>query len=80
MEMIRSKPNQGTTYINVRTVCLCMRTRWPMSKNYSLNRSSKREYKQVMEVIRKVVSEHKSSLVPGVPQLNMCDNAVMVRN
>lgn len=31
-----------------------------------------------MEVIRTVVAEHKSNLVPGVPQLNMCDNAVMV--
>lgn len=49
-------------------------------KNTSLNRSSEQEYKDVMEVIRKVVSEHKSNLVPGVPQLNMCDNAVMVRN
>lgn len=49
-------------------------------KNTSLNRSSEQEYKDVMEVIRKVVSEHKSNLAPGVPQLNMCDNAVMVRN
>lgn len=49
-------------------------------KNTSLNRSSEQEYKDVMEVIRKVVSEHKSKLLPGVPQLNMCDNAVMVRN
>ena len=49
-----------------------------MSKYSTLNRSSESEYKEVMEVIRKVVSEHKSNLVPGVPQLNMCDNAVMV--
>ena len=31
-----------------------------------------------MSVIRKLVSEHKSSLVAGEPQLNMCDLAVMV--
>lgn len=40
-------------------------------------RSSEQEYKEVMKVIRKVVSEHKSNLVPGVPQLNICDNGVM---
>lgn len=57
-----------------------MRTLAYVWKNTSLNRSSEQEYKDVMEVIRKVVSEHKSKLVPGVPQLNMCDNAVMVRN
>ena len=49
-----------------------------MSKCSPLNRSSEPEYKEAMEVIRKLVSEHKSNLVPGVPQLNMCDNAVMV--
>lgn len=50
-----------------------------VSKQISINRSNEQEYKEVMEVIRKVVSEHKSNLVPGVPQLNMCDDAVMVR-
>ena len=37
MEMVRGKLNQGATYINVRTVCLCMAYE---SKNSSLNRSS----------------------------------------
>jgi len=35
------------------------------------------EYEQAMSDIRKLVSEHKSSLKPGEPQLNMCDRAVM---
>ena len=46
--------------------------------NHSSNRSSSEEYKEAMEVISKLVSQHKSSLVPGEPQLNMCDKAVMV--
>lgn len=29
--------------------------------------------------ISPVVAQHKGTLVPGVPQLNMCDAAVMVR-
>ena len=29
-------------------------------------------------MISKLVSEHKSALVPGEPQFNMCDNAVEV--
>ena len=32
-----------------------------------------------MITIRKLVSVHKSSLVPGEPQFNLCDEAVMVR-
>ena len=32
-----------------------------------------------MIAIRKLVSVHKSSLVPGEPQFNLCDEAVMVR-
>ncbi|XP_078367421.1 N-acetylgalactosamine-6-sulfatase-like [Oculina patagonica] len=40
-------------------------------------RSSSQEYKEAMEMISKLVSHHKSSLVPGEPQLNMCDRAVM---
>ncbi|XP_071493717.1 N-acetylgalactosamine-6-sulfatase-like isoform X1 [Diadema antillarum] len=35
------------------------------------------EYKQMMPGIMQVVDDHKSRLVPGTPQLNMCDNAVM---
>ena len=46
--------------------------------NWLSNRSSDQEYKEVMSAIRKLVSEHKSSLVAGEPQLNMCDPAVMV--
>lgn len=44
----------------------------------SNDRSSTPEYKEVMAGIRKLVFEHKSSLVAGEPQLNMCDPAVMV--
>lgn len=40
-------------------------------------RSTKQEYKDVMVTIRKLVSAHKSSLVPGEPQFNFCDEAVM---
>lgn len=29
--------------------------------------------------ISPVVEQHKKTLVPGIPQLNMCDVAVMVR-
>ncbi|CAH3139558.1 unnamed protein product [Porites lobata] len=39
--------------------------------------SSTPEYKEVMVTIRELVSEHKSSLIPGKPQLNMCDPSVM---
>lgn len=48
------------------------------NNNSSTNRPSTQEYKEVMEMISKLVSEHKSALVPGEPQLNMCDNAVEV--
>lgn len=37
------------------------------------------EYEDVLSRISPVVEQHKKSLVPGVPQLNMCDVAVMVR-
>nr|XP_058972971.1 N-acetylgalactosamine-6-sulfatase-like [Pocillopora verrucosa] len=40
-------------------------------------RSAEQEYKDVMITIRKLVSVHKSSLVPGEPQFNLCDEAVM---
>lgn len=40
-------------------------------------RSSEQEYKDVMVTIRKLVAEHKTSLVPGEPQFNFCDDAVM---
>lgn len=37
------------------------------------------EYQDVLRWISPVVEQHKKTLVPGVPQLNMCDVAVMVR-
>ncbi|KAJ7374779.1 hypothetical protein OS493_005129 [Desmophyllum pertusum] len=49
---------------------------WDPGEKYPI-RSTDQEYKDVMDVIRKLVSEHKSSLVPGEPQFNVCDNAVM---
>lgn len=38
-----------------------------------------KEYQDVLRWISPVVEQHKKTLVPGVPQLNMCDVAVMVR-
>ncbi|KAI9531842.1 hypothetical protein NQZ68_037808 [Dissostichus eleginoides] len=38
---------------------------------------SSHEYQKVLSRISPVVELHKSTLVPGVPQLNMCDVAVM---
>ena len=38
------------------------------------------EYKSVMPNIQKIVAAHKASLVPGAPQLNWCDRAVMVNS
>ena len=40
--------------------------------------NDKEEYKTVMTTIDKVVQDHKSKMKRGTPQLNMCDNAVMV--
>ncbi|KAK2819700.1 hypothetical protein Q7C36_021346 [Tachysurus vachellii] len=36
-----------------------------------------KEYQQVLERINAIVEQHKRTLVPGEPQLNMCDLAVM---
>uniref|UniRef100_A0A8C2YVZ4 N-acetylgalactosamine-6-sulfatase n=1 Tax=Cyclopterus lumpus TaxID=8103 RepID=A0A8C2YVZ4_CYCLU len=36
-----------------------------------------KEYQDVLSRISPVVEQHKKTLVPGVPQLNMCDRAVM---
>lgn len=38
-----------------------------------------KEYHDVLSRISPVVEQHKKTLVPGAPQLNMCDVAVMVR-
>lgn len=35
------------------------------------------EYQQAVEHISGLVQQHKATLVPGQPQLNMCDQAVM---
>ena len=39
-----------------------------------------KEYQDALSRITAVVEKHKKGLVPGVPQLNMCDMAVMVRS
>ncbi|XP_070301397.1 N-acetylgalactosamine-6-sulfatase-like [Salvelinus sp. IW2-2015] len=39
-----------------------------------------KEYWDVLSRITAVVEKHKKGLVPGVPQLNMCDMAVMNRH
>lgn len=36
------------------------------------------EYQRAVEHISGLVQQHKASLVPGQPQLNVCDQAVMV--
>lgn len=36
------------------------------------------EYQRAMERISVVVQQHKATMVPGEPQLNVCDKAVMV--
>ena len=36
------------------------------------------EYQRAMERISIVVQQHKAAMVPGEPQLNVCDKAVMV--
>lgn len=36
------------------------------------------EYKAVMPKIGQVVADHKTYLIPGTPQLNMCDDAIKV--
>lgn len=38
-----------------------------------------REYQEALSRISPVVEEHRTSLVASIPQLNMCDVAVMVR-
>lgn len=36
-----------------------------------------KEYQEVLKIISPIVEQHQKTLVPGVPQLNMCDLAVM---
>lgn len=42
-------------------------------------RPKSEEYAEVMPKLEAVVKEHKAKLVPGEPQLNYCDRALMVR-
>lgn len=37
------------------------------------------EYRDVLRYVTAVVEQHQKDLIPGTPQLNMCDLAVMVR-
>lgn len=52
----------------------------PLITSIICSRSSfaSEEYQGVMERISAVVQQHKETMVPGVPQLNVCDKAVMV--
>lgn len=50
-------------------VCVCV----------SVHRVSDKEYMDALSWISPVVEKHMSALVAGIPQLNMCDVAVMVR-
>ncbi|XP_055949788.1 N-acetylgalactosamine-6-sulfatase-like [Argiope bruennichi] len=45
-------------------------------EKYRLNPQSL-EYKNALQAIMTQVNHHRATLVPGKPQLNMCDNAVM---
>ena len=42
-------------------------------------RNTTAEYKAIMPHLVQVVDDHKSQMIAGAPQLNICDNAVMVR-
>nr|XP_002736267.2 PREDICTED: N-acetylgalactosamine-6-sulfatase-like [Saccoglossus kowalevskii] len=44
-------------------------------EKYKIN-SKKAEYKAAMQPISQAVADHRKNLVPGEPQLNMCDTAV----
>lgn len=45
-------------------------------EKYPLSFASE-EYQQAVEHISGLVQQHKATLVPGQPQLNVCDQAVM---
>lgn len=40
-------------------------------------RLNSEEYITVMPIIQKLVDTHKNNLMPGEPQLNVCDRSVM---
>ena len=45
-------------------------------ERYPLSEKSK-EYKTVVETIRRIADEHRVGMKPAAPQLNWCDRAVM---
>lgn len=45
---------------------------------FSLSSFASDEYQRATERISVVVQQHKVTMVPGEPQLNVCDKAVMV--
>lgn len=45
---------------------------------YFIFSPSSKEYKIAMKIIMNEVQKHKNSLIVGEPQLNVCDDAVMV--
>lgn len=49
-----------------------------MSVFFSHSSFASDEYQRAMEQISVVVRQHKATVVPGEPQLNVCDKAVMV--
>ena len=46
--------------------------------SYYACRITSGEYKSALNIIRPIVEKHRSTLIPGEPQLNYCDDAVMV--
>ena len=43
------------------------------------SRPKSEEYKTAMKSIQEALDDHRAKMVPGKPQLNMCDAAVQVR-
>lgn len=81
--IIRKRPKSkhvGSTVVDLSkgTLAFVAKATYVTKQFSTNNRSSEQEYKDVMETIRKLVAEHKTSLVPGEPQFNFCDDAVMV--
>ncbi|XP_058848676.1 N-acetylgalactosamine-6-sulfatase [Acipenser ruthenus] len=50
-----------------------------LGEKYPISVSSA-EYQAVLKQISPAVEKHRKELVPGMPQLNMCDLAVMLDN
>ncbi|XP_039650166.1 N-acetylgalactosamine-6-sulfatase isoform X1 [Perca fluviatilis] len=63
-----------SSLLTTQLLSLCIHIHWDCSPpSYVLTK----EYQDVLSRISPVVEQHKKTLVPGVPQLNMCDLAVM---